>query len=429
MKRRLALLALLAFTALAVAASAVGGAKQAPVAGTIAVLGPYGDADQESFQAVLASFKQQNPDVTVNFTPAGDKVGATLADLVERGVRVPDVAVLTLPTDATVMRDLARTGGLEPIGFVAGALDANYAFAWKRIGLADGSLYGLPFKATERSAFWYDTRLFRNAGVQAPTTWQELERVASRLLRAGVKPFAIPGADGQALADIFESIYLGQHGQARYERLASHEIRWTDASVKAALRAMRGVIVNPFLIAGGMRGALETDFPAAVMQVFGARPKAAMVFGGSGVLPVVRSAKAVRPMNQFGVFAFPAIGKPPARVIGRADTVVMVKDSAAARALVQYLATPDAASIWAKRGGFLSPNRKVDPKSYPLDASRELAAVLTRASAFRLDLSEQQPAAFKAMLGEMLREYVRHPSRLDRLTAQLEAAAAGAFKR
>ena len=48
----------------------------------------------------------------------------------------------------------------------------------------------------------------------------------------------------------------------------------------------------------------------------------------------------------------------------------MFKDSPAARALVTYLATPEAATIWAKRGGFSSPNKNVPPSAYPdaLDA-------------------------------------------------------------
>ena len=43
----------------------------------------------------------------------------------------------------------------------------------------------------------------------------------------------------------------------------------------------------------------------------------------------------------------------------------MFKDSPAAQALVKYLATPEAAEIWAKRGGFSSPNKNVDPNVYP----------------------------------------------------------------
>lgn len=83
-----------------------------------------------------------------------------------------------------------------------------------------------PFlQGTDRSAFWYDARLFKNARVQAPKTWRGFQSVAGRLLRAGIKPFAIPAADGQALTDIFEGIYLGQQGQARYERLAGHELQ------------------------------------------------------------------------------------------------------------------------------------------------------------------------------------------------------------
>lgn len=66
---------------------------------------------------------------------------------------------------------------------------------------------------------------------------------------------------------------------------------------------MRGVIVNPFLIPGGVQVALKSGFPTAVRQVLGTSPKAAMVFGGSSVLAAVRSAKAVRPLSQFGAFA------------------------------------------------------------------------------------------------------------------------------
>ena len=48
----------------------------------------------------------------------------------------------------------------------------------------------------------------------------------------------------------------------------------------------------------------------------------------------------------------------------------MFKDTPAARALVTYLATPEAATIWAKQGGFSSPNKGVPASAYPdaLDA-------------------------------------------------------------
>jgi alpha-glucoside transport system substrate-binding protein len=153
-----------------------------------------------------------------------------------------------------------------------------------------------------------------------------------------------------------------------------------------------------------------------------------MVFGGSEVSAVLPAVKGTRPMNQFGVFCFPAIGKPPARVIGRADVVVMLRDSRAARALVQYLATPTAATIWAKRGAFLSPNRKVALNAYPSDTSRSLARALTQASAFRLDLSEQQPASFRTQLGRLLQRFIGNPSSLDQITKELEAAYVATYK-
>ena len=45
--------------------------------------------------------------------------------------------------------------------------------------------------------------------------------------------------------------------------------------------------------------------------------------------------------------------------------VVMFKANPAAQAFVEYLTTPEASEIWAKRGGFSSPNKKVDKAVYP----------------------------------------------------------------
>ena len=51
-------------------------------------------------------------------------------------------------------------------------------------------------------------------------------------------------------------------------------------------------------------------------------------------------------------------------MVGGGDTIVMFKDDPATQAFVKYLATPQAAEVWAKRGGFSSPNKNVDPSAY-----------------------------------------------------------------
>jgi alpha-glucoside transport system substrate-binding protein len=334
----------------------------------------------------------------------------------------PDVAILSLPDDRSAMGELAAAGTIKPIGFAAPLLDSSYAFSWKQLGSTNGRLYGLVFKATNGSAFWYDQQLLRNAGISAPTNWGTFIAAADRLTTLGVKPFAVSGAAERGLVDLFENTYLAQFGNRRYDELAQHRLGWTDPSVRNALATMRGIFANPDRIAGGS-AALREPYPTAVMRVFGSPAQASMVLGGSAALPILRSAKAARPLTQFGVLPFPQFGKSPPRVIGEADAVVMVKDSPAARDLIRYLGTPEAAQIWAKRGGFLSPNRKLDLLSYSSEI-RPLAAALAGANTFRLSLTAQQPARFKVLITQLLPEYVSAPARVGEITGRLDAAAA-----
>ena len=62
---------------------------------------------------------------------------------------------------------------------------------------------------------------------------------------------------------------------------------------------------------------------------------------------------------------------------------------------MRFLATPDAAAVWAAAGGFLSPNLALDLSVYPDDVTRAAARALIEAGdAFHFDLSDLQPAAF-----------------------------------
>lgn len=422
MMRRLTSLTAVLCVALATAAAAVAATARSS-ATTLSIMAPYTGADEQSFRAVLSGFRAENSGLEAVYTPSGADLAAALTAAVKKGT-APDVAILHLPDQSGLLRSLAKSGGVQPISFVAAALDKNYAFTWKMLGSAAGKIYGLPFKVDDESAFWYDTALFKRAGIESPTTWAGLQRISHALLAMGIKPFAVAGGDGASLSAIFANVYLAQQGQSRYDRLGAHAIRWTDPSVKAALSAM-SAIVRPGVLSRTIARSMSSDFPSTAMQLFGV-PHAAMLFGGSNVFPFLRSAVAARPVSQFGAFAFPRIGSPPARVVGGADVVVMLKDSPAAESLIQYLATPDAATIWAKRGGFLSPNNKVTLASYPSAASRTMAGQLIGTTTFRLDLAGLMPQAFRTKLSRLLQAYVKSPAQIDKITKQLEAAAPSA---
>ncbi|MFE6134002.1 carbohydrate ABC transporter substrate-binding protein, partial [Streptomyces sp. NPDC056437] len=105
----------------------------------------------------------------------------------------------------------------------------------------------------------------------------------------------------------------------------------------------------------------------------------------------------------------------------------------AAHQLLEFLATPEAASVWAGAGGFLSPNKDVDVASYGDDTTRATAKSLIQAGdSVRFDMSDQAPAAFGGTKGtgewKLLQDFLRDPSDPKATAARLEAAAAKAYK-
>lgn len=397
------------------------------ISGSLEVTAVWSGEEQKAFQAVLDGFTQQYPNVSVNYTSSGDQLPTVLSTAVEGG-NPPDLAAIPQPGLVT---SFAKEGALQPLDFAQQTILDNFGQSVVDIGSVDGKLYGLLFKAANKSTVWYNVPVFEAAGVSPPATWDDLLSAADTISASGVTPYSIGGADGWTLTDLFENIYLRQAGPEMYDKLSTHEIPWTDQSVKDALETMADIIGNPDYIAGGVQGALQTGFPDSVSQVYADPPKASMVFEGDFVAGVILSSTNAKPETGFNVFDFPSIDGSPPSIVGGGDTIVMFKDSPAAEALVDYLATPEAAAIWAQRGGFASLNKNLDPSVYPDAITRATASALQKADVFRFDMSDLQPAAFGATVGQgewkLFQDFLQNPKNIDGIAQKLEKAATKAY--
>jgi alpha-glucoside transport system substrate-binding protein len=440
MRHRLHLLALLLTLALAVFALGCGGddddeeeaatataaeeTTEEAVSGSITVLAVWTGAEGESFQAVLDGFKEKNPDVTVSYKSASEP--ATVLSTAVEGGNPPDIAALPQPG---FMRDFARRNALKPIDFARDTIADGYSKDWLDLGTVDGKLYGVFFKGANKSTVWYNVKAFEDAGVEPPEDWDAFLEAADTLKASGVPAYSIGGANGWTLTDLFENIYLRTAGPEKYDQLTEHEIPWTDPSVKEALTEMGKVLGDKENVAGGTAGALQTDFPTSVTQVFADPPKAAQVIEGDFVGSVISAETKAKPETGFNVYAFPEIKDSGTVVVGGGDVMVMFKDNPAARALIKYLATPEAAEIWAKRGGFSSPNKNVDENAYPDELTRQTATNLANAEVFRFDASDLMPGAFGSdALFTLLQDFLKNTKDVDGITKKLEAQAAKAYK-
>jgi alpha-glucoside transport system substrate-binding protein len=396
------------------------------VSGKLSIIGIWTGPEQKRFQAVLNGFKKLYPNVSVKYTSGGDNTPTILSTAIQGG-NPPDLASIGQPG---LLRDFANRNAVKPIAFARATAAKNYTADWLKLGTVKGKLYGLFFKGANKSTVWYSTSAFKAAGAKAPATWPALIATANTLRASGTPAFSIGGADGWTLTDLFENIYLRQAGGANYDKLTAHTIPWTHPSVKAALRTMAQVLQSNNMY-GGTSGALQTDFPTSVNNVWAKPPKAAMVLEGDFV-PGVATTKATA-VTDYNVFKFPSIGGSPPAVVGGGDIVVMFKDSAASRALVTYLAGRAAATIAAKYApGFSSPNKNVPASAYKDPLNRATAIQLSHARTFRFDLSDLAPSAFGGTVGQgefkLFQDFLKSPSDVDGIAEQLEAAAKAAYK-
>jgi alpha-glucoside transport system substrate-binding protein len=399
------------------------------VSGNVSVVGIWTGDEQKSFQAVIDAFNQQYPNVKVRYTSAGDNVPTVVSTAVEGG-NPPDIATIAQPG---LIQEFQQKGALRPLDYASDTISANYSPDLVRLGTIDGKLYSFVYKGANKSTVWNNVAAFRNAGVDAPATWDDFLAAARTLKASGVDAYSIGGADGWTLTDLFENIYIRQAGDTKYDQLSRHEIPWTDSSVRTALRTMAQVLGDRGNIVGGTSGALQTEFPASVENVFTDPPRGAMVIEGDFVPGVVAGSTKLRAGSGYSEFAFPTVGdSSPNTVVGGGDSITTFRDTPAVRAFVEFLASTDGARAWAERGGFSSPNRTIDASVYPDELTARIATAIANADTFRFDMSDLAPAAFGGTPGQgewkILQDFLSNPSDVNGTATKLEAAAAKAFR-
>jgi ABC-type glycerol-3-phosphate transport system substrate-binding protein len=374
---------------------------------TIEVAAKWTGAEQANFQRVLSAF-EKSTGAKVSYASTGENTDAYLGPRLQ-AKQPPDIAILPQPG---LMAQYADKGELKPLSAdVQSAIDANYTPYWKQLGSVDGKSYGVLVKAAYKSIIWYRPKAFDDAGVSPPADWASFTKDAQTLSDAGS--------------------YLSQAGPEMYDKLAKHQIKWTDASVTKALQTLVQVWGKPNLIAGGTAGALQQKFDGSVTDTFG-KNKAAMVYGGDFAAANIGTTSA-KVGTDAKVFPFPKAGSTLPAVVG-GDIAVALKDNKGAMALMKYLASPEAGTVWAKPGGYISPDKNVKPDAYPDALTKQLVSQMQAAGdAARYDLSDQAPAAFGGTPGqgewEDLRSLVKNPSDIKGVQSKLEADAAKAYKK
>jgi alpha-glucoside transport system substrate-binding protein len=359
--------------------------------GVVTALGTWGGNELDNFREVVFPFTDETG-IGLAFEGTRD-LAAVLVTRIQAG-NPPDLAILPNPGQ---MMELARQEALVDIStFVdMDQLEQDYAQAWLDLASYEGELYGIFYKAANKSLVWYSPPAFEAAGYEVPTTWDEMIALSDQVVADGGVPWCLgiesQAASGWPATDWVEDIMLRTAGPQVYDQWVNHEIPWTDEAVKTAWEHFGKIATNEDYLYGGTSGVLTINFGDSPAPLFDDPPGCYMHRQASfitGFFPDDVTS------DDYDVFPFPAIDEQfgvPA--LGAADLIVMLNDTPEARQMMEYLVTPEAQEIWAAKGGFLSPNKGVSLEAYPDDLTRSIAKALTSAEVFRFDASDLMPAA------------------------------------
>jgi multiple sugar transport system substrate-binding protein len=152
---------------------------EGPAEGTIEVWAM--GAEGENLDVLGDAFTKENPDATVEVTPvpwegAHDKVATAIA-----AGQTPDVSLI----GTTWMGEFGKTGGLDATPEDLFDPDEFFEGPWEST-VVDGTSYGVPWYVETRTLF-YRTDLAEQAGLEPPTSWDELKSFAKGLQEQGAK--------------------------------------------------------------------------------------------------------------------------------------------------------------------------------------------------------------------------------------------------
>lgn len=215
-----------------------------------------------------------------------------------------------------------------------------------------------------------------------------------------------------------------------YDQWIAHEIPWTEPAIKQAWETWGQIVADPDMVRGGAQGVLATNFGESPYPMFEEDPGCYLHRQASFITSFIQDQYPDLVAGEdFNFFPFPPIDPEqgsPLLIAG--DLFGMFNDTPQSRALMNYLVSAEAQSIWAERGGFLSANKTVDPAIYPDQLTQQIGEMLTTATAVRFDASDLMPEAVNNAFWSGILDFVSDPASLDSVLESIEAAAQDAYQ-
>ncbi|MCS5718289.1 extracellular solute-binding protein [Herbiconiux sp. CPCC 205763] len=164
--------------------------------------------DIDAYNTIFDVFEKEHPGITVDFEAFQNTEYNQILTTGLAGSDGPDVPMVRAYGQ---LQPNIEAGQLDPIDDIVDGLDdiAPSVLAGAK-GKEDGKTYAVPL-ATQTLQMFYNKDIFKDNGLEVPTTWQEFIDLNDTLVEKGITPMAL-GVKDDWMMPIFADIV----GSARY---------------------------------------------------------------------------------------------------------------------------------------------------------------------------------------------------------------------
>ncbi|MFC4660731.1 sugar ABC transporter substrate-binding protein [Oceanobacillus aidingensis] len=297
----------------------------------------------QAMESLIEDYESANPNVEIErtFVPFADIKDKLL--LGAASDELPDIVMI----DGADHQEFASSGVLEDITEEVtawGEIDQYFEAPLSHV-IYDEKYYGIPAD-TNNLALYYNADMLNDAGLEAPTTWEELEEAAEALTSENVFGFAIAAIKGEQLT--YQHLpFLWQSGADMQELNSKETIDM--------LNYLNGFLDNGYM----SRDTLTQDQQATFEQFMSGR--VAMVMSGPWQLPIIKEEASF----DWGLVPLP-VGQNESTIVGGSDWAITSnsENKDIAWDILEFSQQPEYLIPFLQAGGRLPTREDISDDSY-----------------------------------------------------------------
>lgn len=393
------------------------------IGGSVSILAVWGGSEQAQFLGMLQPFEDATG-IKVNYQGSRDEPALLTAGIASG--QLPDVAGLPGPAQ---MIQYEQAGKLQDLSAMLDvpSYTAQTPGSLVKLGTtADGKLSGVFLDVSAKGQIWYDPTVTGDLSTTPPASWDALQTLITTDKAKAQSPWCFSvesgAASGWAATDVLESFVLKSAGPDVYNSWWAGKTKWTDPAIKSAFQDLGTMVAGSY---GGANRILTTNFANAGDPLFTTPPGCLFLHQASFITGLGAFANKTR-LTDYNFFPFPAVNSQYAGAVeGAGDLFGAFNNTPQTAALMKYLVSSQAQALFVAGGEFLSANKNVT--NYPNSMNKGLGALLSGATSFVFDASDQMPAPMQTEFYKQLLVYIQTPAQLDAVLADLDSVQASSY--